>query len=133
MATTLHPTAIVEPGAQLGVDCEVMAYAIVTKHCLLGDRVVVHPFAVIGGEPQYLKFDRASETGVRIGAGTILREHVTINRSIHPGQATVVGQNCCFMAASSAGVNQRQRVITRCSSAVWPAVSIASASVRTWK
>jgi UDP-N-acetylglucosamine acyltransferase len=103
MATTLHPTAIVEPGAQLGVDCEVMAYAIVTKHCLLGDRVVVHPFAVIGGEPQYLKFDRASETGVRIGAGTILREHVTINRSIHPGQATVVGQNCCFMAASHAG------------------------------
>ena len=99
----IHPTAIVEPGAQLGVGCELMAYAVVTKHCVLGDRVVVHPFAVIGGDPQYLKFDRASATGVRIGAGTILREHVTINRSIHPGKETVIGENCFFMAASHAG------------------------------
>ena len=99
----IHPTASVDPGAQLGVDCEIMAYAVVTKHCVLGDRVVVHPFAVIGGDPQYLKFDRASETGVRIGSGTVLREQVTINRSIHPGEATVIGENCFFMAASHAG------------------------------
>ncbi|WP_414661979.1 acyl-ACP--UDP-N-acetylglucosamine O-acyltransferase [Horticoccus sp. 23ND18S-11] len=97
---TIHPTAIVESGAQLGADVEVMAYAVVTKHCVLGDRVVVHPFCVIGGDPQYLKFDRASATGVRIGAGTVLREHVTINRSIYPGKATVVGANCFLMAAS---------------------------------
>ncbi len=99
----IHPTAIVEPGAQLGIDCEIMAHALVTRHCVLGDRVVVHPFAVIGGDPQYLQFDRATASGVRIGAGTILREHVTINRSIHPGQATVVGAACFFMAASHAG------------------------------
>ena len=98
--TTIHPTAIVEPGAQLGADCEIMAYAVVTKHCLLGDRVVVHPFAVIGGDPQYLKFDRATDGRVQVGAGTVLREHVTINRSIHPGKATVVGENCFLMAAS---------------------------------
>ncbi len=96
----IHPTAIVEEGAQLGVDCEIMAYAVVTKHCELGDRVVVHPFAVIGGDPQYLKFDRASLTGVRIGAGTILREHVTINRSIHAGKFTTVGESCFLMSAS---------------------------------
>lgn len=96
----IHPTAIVEPGAQLGADCEVMAYAIVTRHCVLGDRVVVHPFAVIGGDPQYLKFDRNSLTGVRVGAGTVLREHVTINRSIYPGKFTSVGANCFLMASS---------------------------------
>ena len=96
----IHPTAIVETGAELGADCEIMAYAVVTKHCVLGDRVVVHPFAVLGGEPQYLKFDRALETGVRIGAGTVVREHVTINRSIHAGKFTSVGQNCFLMAAS---------------------------------
>jgi UDP-N-acetylglucosamine acyltransferase len=98
----IHPTAIVEPGAQLGADCEIMAYAIVTKHCLLGDRVVVHPFAVLGGDPQYLKFDRALATGVRIGTGTVIREHVTINRSIHEGKFTTVGENCLFMAATHA-------------------------------
>ena len=103
MATVIHPTAIVEPGAQLGADCEIMAHAIVTRHCTLGDRVVVHPFAVLGGDPQYLKFDRATPTAVRIGSGSVIREHVTINRSIHAGQATVVGENCFFMAASHAG------------------------------
>ncbi|MGH7955381.1 MAG: acyl-ACP--UDP-N-acetylglucosamine O-acyltransferase [Opitutaceae bacterium] len=96
----IHPTAIVEPGAQLGAGCEIMAYAVVTKHATLGDGVVVHPFAVIGGDPQYLKFDHASETGVRIGAGTVVREHVTVNRSVHPGRHTNVGASCFLMAAS---------------------------------
>ncbi len=103
MATTIHPTAIVEAGAQLGADCEIQAYAVVTKHAVLGDAVVVHPFAVVGGDPQYLKFDRAAATGVRIGAGTVIREHVTINRSIHAGKFTVVGTNCFLMAASHVG------------------------------
>jgi UDP-N-acetylglucosamine acyltransferase len=99
MATTIHPTAIVEPGAQLGVDCDIRAGAIVTRHCVLGDRVVVHPYAVIGGEPQDLKFDAATPTGVRIGAGTTLREHVTVNRSTKPGGFTDIGANCFLMAA----------------------------------
>ena len=100
MATTIHPTAIIEPGAQLGADCEIMAYAVITKHCVLAERVVVHPFAVVGGDPQYLKFDRATPAGVRVGAGTVIREHVTINRSIHAGKFTVVGESCFMMAAS---------------------------------
>lgn len=96
--STIHPMAIVEPGAQLGANCEIMAYAVITKHCVLGDGVVVHPFAVIGGDPQYLKFDRALATGVSVGAGTVIREHVTINRSIHAGKATTVGAGCFLMA-----------------------------------
>lgn len=100
MPTTIHPTAIVEAGAQLGVDCDIQAYAIITKHCMIGDRVAVHPFAVIGGDPQYLKFDRATSTGVHVGADSVLREHVTINRSIQSGGFTTVGRNCFLMAAS---------------------------------
>lgn len=100
VSTLIHPTAIVEPAAQLGADCEIQAHAIVRKHCVLGDRVVVHPFAVLGGDPQYLKFDRALETGVRVGAGTVIREHVTINRSIQAGGFTMVGENCFLMATS---------------------------------
>lgn len=96
----IHPTAIVEPGATLGADCEIMAYAVITRHVVLGDSVVVHPFAVVGGDPQYLKFDRATAAGVRVGAGTVIREHVTINRSIHAGKFTAVGANCFLMASS---------------------------------
>lgn len=96
----IHPTAIIEPGAQVGQDCEIHAHAIITRHVVLGDRVVVHPFCVIGGDPQYLKFDRSLETGVRIGSGTVLREHVTINRSIYASGATTVGEGCFLMAGS---------------------------------
>lgn len=99
----IHPTAIVEPGAQLGADCEIMAYAVITKHVVLGDRVVVHPFAVVGGDPQYLKFDRSTQAGVRVGSGSVIREHVTINRSIHAGKETRVGENCFLMASSHVG------------------------------
>lgn len=98
MATSIHPTAIVEAGAQLGEDVEIMAHAIVTKHCVLGDRVVVHPFAVLGGDPQYLKFDRATASGVKIGAGTVIREHVTVNRAVQGGGYTTVGDQCFLMA-----------------------------------
>lgn len=99
----IHPTAIIEPGAQVGADCEIHAYAVVTKHCVLADRVVVHPFAVIGGDPQYLKFDRATVSGVRVGAGTVIREHVTINRSILAGGFTTIGEGCFLMASSHVG------------------------------
>ena len=96
----IHPTAIIEPGAQLGADCEIHAYAVVTKYAVLGDRVVVHPFAVVGGDPQYLKFDRATPSAARVGAGTVLREYVTVNRSIHAGKETVVGENCFLMSGA---------------------------------
>jgi len=95
---SIHPTAIVEDGVQLGANCVIHAYAIVKKHSVLADGVVVHPFAVIGGDPQFLKFDPATVSGVRLGAGTIVREHVTVSRSIHAGQATTVGARCFLMA-----------------------------------
>lgn len=99
----VHPTAIVEDGAQLGAGCVLHAHAVVTRHAVLGDGVVVHPFAVVGGDPQYLKFDPATATGVRVGAGAVIREHCTVNRSIHAGQATVVGARCFLMANAHVG------------------------------
>ncbi len=103
MSTRIHPSAIVEDGAQIGVDCEIMAHAVVTRHAVLGDRVVVHPGAVVGGDPQYIKFDRATPSFVRVGAGTVIRENVTLNRAIHADQVTVVGERCFLMAGSHAG------------------------------
>jgi UDP-N-acetylglucosamine acyltransferase len=80
-----------------------MAHAVVTRHAILGDRVVVYPGAVVGGDPQFLKFDRRTPSFVRVGEGTVIRENATLNRSIHEGQATLVGARCFFMAGSHAG------------------------------
>lgn len=100
---SIHPTAIIGDGVQLGAGCEVHALAIIKQHSILGEGVVVHSFAVIGGDPQYLKFDPATKSGVRIGAGSVIREHVTINRSIHADKATTVGARCFLMANSHVG------------------------------
>jgi UDP-N-acetylglucosamine acyltransferase len=96
---TIHPTAIIEDGAQLGEGCVIHAHAIVTRHCVLGDGVVVHPFAVVGGDPQDLSFDPATRSGVRIGARTVIREHVTIHRATKAESWTEVGNGCFLMVS----------------------------------
>ena len=98
MATTIHPTAIVEHDAQLGNDCDLQAGAMVRRDTILGDHVVVHPYAVIGGDPQDLHFPHSTCSGVRIGAGTTIREHVTVSRSTKPGGFTEIGESCFVMA-----------------------------------
>jgi UDP-N-acetylglucosamine acyltransferase len=100
VSLNIHPTAIVEDGAQLGEGCTIEAYAIIRRHAVLGAGVHVHPFCVIGGEPQDLHFDPATDSGVRIGAGSILREGVTISRATKPGGNTTVGERCFLMASS---------------------------------
>jgi UDP-N-acetylglucosamine acyltransferase len=94
----IHPTAIIQDGARLGVGCVIHAHALITRYCELGDGVVVHPFAVIGGDPQDLSFDAGTQSGVRIGARTVVREHVTISRATKAGASTEVGPDCFLMA-----------------------------------
>jgi len=94
----IHPTALVHDGARLGAGCVIHAHALITQHCELGEAVVVHPFAVIGGDPQDLSFDAATPSGVRIGARTVIREHVTISRATRAAAATEVGTECFLMA-----------------------------------
>ena len=95
--TSVHPQAIVEDGAVLGAGCVIHAGALVTRHAVLGDGVVVHPYAVVGGDPQDLKFDPATRTVLRIGARTVIREHVTLHRATRPEGWTEVGADCYLM------------------------------------
>jgi UDP-N-acetylglucosamine acyltransferase len=110
MKSSIHPTAIIEPGA---------AARRRMRHprgshrdgpgAILGDKVAVHPYAVVGGDPQVLRFDPSTPTGVRVGAGTIIREYATINRSTEKGGHTIVGANCLMMACSHVAHDARGR------------------------
>lgn len=121
MTAIIHPTAIVDPTAQLaegvqigphaailadtvlGEGCQVMAGAVVGPHTTLGRRCLVHPYAVIGGDPQDLKFDPAVKTRLRVGDDCVLREYVTINRGTGQDGLTSIGNKCYFMAYSHIG------------------------------
>ncbi len=114
----IHPTAIIDPEAEVGAGVRVGAFSIVGPEVTLGagteighhveleGRVVLAPRvrvghgSVLGGVPQDLKFKDGTPTGVRIGAGTHLREYVTIHRATHAEHWTEVGADCLIMAMS---------------------------------
>lgn len=114
----IHPTAVVEPGAELGEDVRVGPYALVGQHVRLGDRCVVHahavvhnrtelgadcevhPHAVLGGTPQDRKFD-GEPTRLVAGARNVFREGSTANIGTEVGGGvTRIGDDCMLMACA---------------------------------
>lgn len=112
---SIHPTAIVDPAAELGADVEIGPFAIVEAGARLGDgvklgpRVVIRTHttlgagttvdvgAVLGGPAQDLKCT-TDETFLEIGERNTIREYVTIHRSNHEGGTTRIGDDNLFMA-----------------------------------
>jgi UDP-N-acetylglucosamine acyltransferase len=90
--------AVVEAGVTLGANCRVAAHAVIKRGTRLGEGVSVDHHAVIGGLPQDLAFDPAVPSGVWIGAGTRIREGVTVHRATRAGAETRVGAGCFLMA-----------------------------------
>lgn len=110
----IHPTAIINPKAELGKDACVGPYTIINEGVRIGDNVQVganvlidsgaiigrnckiHHGAVLGTPPQDLKFG-GEKTFLEIGENTVIREYATINRGTrHRGKVTV-GSNCFIM------------------------------------
>jgi len=111
----IHPTAIIEDGAALGNDVVVDAYSHVGPQVKLGDgctlrshvvlagnttvgqQNVFHPFAYIGGEPQYLKY-RGEDTQVIVGDHNTFREGVSVHRGTQGGGGrTTIGSHNLLM------------------------------------
>ena len=121
----IHPTAIIDNTVKIADDCAVGAYCIVEKNVTLGHRVVldphvilksgtvlgdgihVHSHAIIGDDPQIVNQDFSFESGVSIGAKTVIREGVTIHRASQAGQQTIIGSDCLLMAFSHVGHDTR--------------------------
>jgi len=114
----IHPTAIVEPGAEvdpscdvgpyavigphvrMGAGCSVGAHALVTGRTTLGRGNRVFPHAVVGEVPQDLKY-RGEETSLVAGDRNVFREFVTVHLgTAGGGGVTRVGSGCLFMANS---------------------------------
>lgn len=122
MATTVHPTAVVDPRAELADGVVVGPYAVVGPEvrvgpeCWIGPHAVldgrvrmgrgnrIFPGACIGLEPQDLKY-RGAATEVVLGDRNTIRECVTINRATDAGESTRLGSDNLLMACSHLGHN----------------------------
>lgn len=117
----IHPTAVVEAGAQVDPSCEVGPYAVIGANVRLGPGTTVGPHAVLsgrttlgaqnrvfphaalGGIPQDLKY-RGEPTELVIGDRNTFREFATVNLgTAQGGGVTRVGSGCLFMAYSHVG------------------------------
>ena len=116
--TQIHPTAIVAPGASLGVGVEIgpfctigrdvhihdgarlVSHVVVDGHTIIGAGAQLFPFCTVGLAPQDLKY-KGEPTRTEVGARTLIREHVTIHRGTATGRGlTSVGDDCMLMAVT---------------------------------
>jgi UDP-N-acetylglucosamine acyltransferase len=114
----VHPTAIVEAGAQLAEDvaigpychvgasarldsgCRLESHVVVTGRTRLGAGCHVFPFAVLGHRPQDMKYGGETSELV-VGPGTVVREHATLHPgTVGGGMVTRVGACCLLMAGT---------------------------------
>jgi len=92
----IHPTAIIEDNVEIGPDCEIGAYAVIKQYTRLGARNRVFEHAVIGGEPQDVKF-KGETSYLEIGDDNIIREYCTFHRANGEGETTRIGSRNFFM------------------------------------
>jgi UDP-N-acetylglucosamine acyltransferase len=115
--TSVHPSAIVDDGAKLGAGVTVGPWALIGPGVEVGDGTQIGPRvyierdtrlgedcfiangAVLGTDPQDLKF-KGEKATLEIGDRTVIREFATLNRGTSASGSTVIGSDCLLMAYS---------------------------------
>ncbi len=113
--TFVHPTAIIDPDANVASDVVVGPYSIIGPGVVVGQGTVLGPHvllerdmtlgeqcqigkgAVIGSDPQDLKYE-GEPSRLLVGDRTVVREYATLNRGTKVSGKTVVGSDCLIMA-----------------------------------
>jgi UDP-N-acetylglucosamine acyltransferase len=121
-APSIHPTAIIHPTAEVATGVEVGPFCFIGPYCQIGPGCVLGPHvtllknvrlaaqvqvasgAVLGGDPQDLKF-QGENTWVEVGEGSRIGECATINRSTGEGSVTRFGAHGLLMAYAHLGHN----------------------------
>jgi UDP-N-acetylglucosamine acyltransferase len=119
----IHPTAVIDPKAQIDSDVvvgpyaviegavqissgtEIQAHAIITGHVQIGRNNRIGYGVVIGSLPQDLSFDPKTISGVEIGDNNVVREYCTIHRGTKEGTKTRLGSDNLLMVGAHLGHN----------------------------
>jgi UDP-N-acetylglucosamine acyltransferase len=115
MSTEVHPSAIVDPAAELdtqvvvgpftiigprvevGAGTRISSHVVIERNTRLGEGCTVGTGSVLGGEPQDKKFAQ-EETWLEVGDETDIREYCTLHRGTSARGKTSVGRGCFIMA-----------------------------------
>lgn len=115
MSPRIHPSAVVDPRAELAEDVvvgpyavigpgveirggtEIQAHAVLERDTTVGQGCLVGYGAVLGSAPQDVHY-RNEPTRVAIGDGTRIREYATVHRATGATGVTRVGARCFVMA-----------------------------------
>ena len=118
---SVHPSAVIAPGAQVPASCSIGPFCtigpevVLDENCALishvvldgrtriGARNVFYPFCSVGVAPQDLKY-KGEPTETIIGNDNTIRESVTISRgTVGGGGVTRIGSNCLLMTCAHIG------------------------------
>ena len=100
----IHPTAVIEDNVEIGPDCEIGAYAVIKRFTRIGARNRIFEHAVIGGEPQDVKF-RGERSYLEIGDDNLIREFCTLHRANGEDQTTRIGSRNFLMVGTHVAHN----------------------------
>lgn len=110
-SSTIGPDVVIEPDVIVGPHCSIAegtrlrARAIIVERTTMGAHNDVHPYAVLGGDPQDRAYSPDTPGALVIGDRNIFREGVTISRSTGDAPVTTIADDCFFMSQSHAGHN----------------------------
>ena len=116
--TSIHATALIADGADIGSDVkvgpfctvgpnvslddgvELVSHVVVDGITSIGANTKIFPFASIGLQPQDLKYG-GEPSRLEIGCNNVIREQVTMNPGTEVGgMLTSIGNNCLFMVGA---------------------------------
>ena len=92
----IGPYVVIEEDVVIGAGCEIGAHTVIKKFTSLGCRNQIAEHAVLGGEPQDVKY-KGETSSLVIGDNNLIREYVTIHRASGEGEVTRVGSRNFLM------------------------------------
>jgi len=117
----IHPTAIIEEGAQIDPSVSVGPFSIIESGAVIGPDCIIESSvrifspvrmgagnrvchgAALGCEPQDLGYTPEKSKPITIGNHNHFKENVNISRGVKTAEGTVIGDNNYFMCGFHAG------------------------------
>lgn len=94
---TVGPYSIIGPGVTIGARTQIGPHVLVERDTTVGEDCTIFKGAVLGTDPQDLKFE-GEPTMLHVGDRTVIREYATLNRGTTAVGYSSVGSDCLLMA-----------------------------------